>query len=351
MPTPTKRTRLTKQQASGEISQQTTVENTEHTTNNENPDNPTLSTPTRDEPSPENPFFVFSKSFLKSQSSDDYVIDEEAFKTSLTAHIKSLADKYKINNYTILFLHDGTDEISAWHANRIYKAAAAGNKKKPILLLIYSRGGSIEPAYLISKTCKKLSNDKFAVAIPRKAKSAATLISLGADEIHMGLMSELGPIDPQIGGYPALGIKNALEILSELSCKHPGASQMIGEYLNKKLDLRILGYFERINESAMQYAERLLQGKPIPSSTSAKKLADHFVNHYKDHSFVIDYDEAHSLLGGNLVKQETIEYAFANAVYESLDLFKILMGISGEKSFDYVGGIDDIRVFTTRKNE
>ena len=39
---------------------------------------------------------------------------------------------------------------------------------------------------------------KFRVIIPNEAKSAATLISLGADEIIMGPPSELGPIDAQI---------------------------------------------------------------------------------------------------------------------------------------------------------
>jgi hypothetical protein len=39
---------------------------------------------------------------------------------------------------------------------------------------------------------------------------------------------------------------------------------MLSEYIQEKLDLRILGYFERINESAMQYAERLLAGKNLP---------------------------------------------------------------------------------------
>jgi len=36
------------------------------------------------------------------------------------------------------------------------------------------------------------------VIIPHQAKSAATLISLGADEIIMGPSSELGPIDAQV---------------------------------------------------------------------------------------------------------------------------------------------------------
>jgi len=291
-------------------------------------------------------------------TSSSYVIapikepfDENLFKKVVGEHLSALAQKHGMADYTVLYLLDGQDELSSWHSNRIYKAASAAQKQKPLLLVVHSLGGSIEAGYLISKTCKRLSNEKFVVAVPRKAKSAATLLSLGADEIHMGLMSELGPIDPQIGGFPALGIKNALEILSDLACKHPGASKMLGEYIQGKLDLRILGYFERINESAMQYAERLLAGKVLPDDRTARNLADHFVNHYKDHGFVIDFDEARTLLGAAVVKQESAEYAFANAVYESFDFIRMALDILIGKDADLVGmGEGAVRVFNRKKD-
>jgi hypothetical protein len=39
---------------------------------------------------------------------------------------------------------------------------------------------------------------EFRVIVPNRAKSAATIIALGADEIVMGYCSELGPIDAQV---------------------------------------------------------------------------------------------------------------------------------------------------------
>ena len=97
--------------------------------------------------------------------------------------------------YQFLILHDAVDNITSFHSDTLY-AAANTTDSKPILLHIHSYGGRIEPAYLISKTLKRISADKFVAVVPRRAKSAATLIALGADEIHMGMMSELGPIDP-----------------------------------------------------------------------------------------------------------------------------------------------------------
>jgi len=112
--------------------------------------------------------------------------------------------------YDIVFLYDEHSQIRRYTSNRIYSAITGGshNPSKGLFLLVHTNGGKVEPAYLISKCCKK-SAPKFIVAVPRLAKSAGTLIALGADEIHMGIISELGPIDPQIGDYPALAARGA----------------------------------------------------------------------------------------------------------------------------------------------
>src|SRR5258708_1830409 len=44
------------------------------------------------------------------------------------------------------------------------------------------------------------------VIVPQSAMSAGTMIALSAKEILMGKHSNLGPIDPQIGGIPAHGV-------------------------------------------------------------------------------------------------------------------------------------------------
>lgn len=276
--------------------------------------------------------------------------DEARFKRIFSEHLDALATKHQVDSYTIIYLLDGEDSLSSWHSDRVYKAASKAPKEKDILLIVHSPGGSIESGYLIAKTCKRLSKEHFVVAVPRKAKSAATLLALGADQIHMGLLSQLGPIDPQFGGLPALGMKNALEILSDLACRYPGASQMLSEYISDKLDLRILGYFERANESAGQYAERLLTNKSLPQGRTPASLATHFVNHYKDHGFVIDYDEAEDLLGADLIKKETKEYKFSNAVYQSFEFAEFLLRvIVGDKALDIVGQSNEIRVFTKKR--
>ncbi len=66
------------------------------------------------------------------------------------------------------------------------------------LLLLDSQGGSALSAERIIRTCREYSPDgSFDVLIPSQAKSAATMICMGAGTIHMSPTSELGPIDPQ----------------------------------------------------------------------------------------------------------------------------------------------------------
>ena len=63
-------------------------------------------------------------------------------------------------------------------------------------LMLHSPGGDGETAIRIVRAaqsrCKELT-----VIVPDQAKSAATLLSLGAHHIMMGPASDLGPIDPQ----------------------------------------------------------------------------------------------------------------------------------------------------------
>jgi hypothetical protein len=64
-------------------------------------------------------------------------------------------------------------------------------------LYLYSQGGDTIVPWRLVNLVREFC-DEFCVLIPYKAHSAATLIALGADEIVMGPMSELSPIDPSI---------------------------------------------------------------------------------------------------------------------------------------------------------
>jgi hypothetical protein len=243
--------------------------------------------------------------------------------------------------YDFIFLYDESGSITRYTSNKIYSAVTdhSRSKGKQLFLLLHTTGGKIEPAYLISKCCRK-SADKFVVAVPRFAKSAGTLLALGADEIHMGIISELGPIDPQIGEYPALGLGSAVEHIATLCKKHPDAIEMLAKYLASSLNLHDLGYFERVSESAEQYAERLLSGKKLPTGQTAASIAYRFVHEYKDHGFVIDRDEAMEILGAEIVKSDSPEYKLANKIHEYMETVNLAYRVFKSHNCKLLGNLD-----------
>ncbi|MFI5260460.1 MAG: ATP-dependent Clp protease proteolytic subunit [Candidatus Paceibacteria bacterium] len=264
---------------------------------------------------------------------------------------KLIAEDEVGKNYRVLFLYDPTGSIADYDLNKIYDSIVdLSETKKKILLVIHSNGGSIEPAYLISKICKEIAG-KFIVAVPRKAKSAATLLALGADEIHMGPISQLGPIDPQVGGRPALGLGNALEYLARLVTKHPKSNEMFAKYLSFELDLKQLGYFERISESAVQYAERLLSDKELPDKLSANDVAKELTYSFKDHGFVIERKEATKWLGKYIVENSP-ELKLAEKLFNRLSDFDLYLG-SWRKKYLVLSGSTDRGgiIFMDKKDE
>ncbi len=225
-----------------------------------------------------------------------------------------------LDRYCCLALLEPENSIDSVDLDGVYSALAEqnSNRRKDVLLIIVSRGGNIEPAYQISKLCKSFARERFVVVVPRQAKSAATLIALGADEIHMGPLGQLGPIDPQLGGLPALGVAQALKTIAGLAEAYPGSSEMFARYLRLAVTIEQIGYCDRISESALQYAERLLSTK-VALAPTANGIARRLAYEYKDHGFVIDIAEATTLLG-NLVIGASVEIEVAEQLYRHFDL-------------------------------
>lgn len=67
-----------------------------------------------------------------------------------------------------------------------------------LCLVINSPGGDALAAERIVHICQTYSTDGFLVIVPRRAKSAATMIALGSNKVFMCETSELGPIDTQV---------------------------------------------------------------------------------------------------------------------------------------------------------
>ncbi len=250
-----------------------------------------------------------------------------------------ILQKYGMEKYCTLALLEPDDNIDAYDLDKVFGALSELNSKrdKDVMLLLLSSGGKVEPAYQISKLCRSFASKRFLAVVPRQAKSAATLIAIGADEIHMGPLAQLGPIDPQLGPLPALGVSQALKTIASLAQKFPGSADMFARYLQRVLTVEQIGYCDRVSESAEQYAVRLLSTKAsLPKS--AELIAKELVHEYKDHGFVIDIEEATMHLGTGWIKSGTAELAAAEEIYSHFEMVNFFLGFSQSKRLIVTGG-------------
>lgn len=100
--------------------------------------------------------------------------------------------------------------INVEDSEEILRAIKLTDPKVPIDLVIHTPGGLALAAKQIAMALKK-HPAKVTVFVPHYAMSGGTLIALAADEIVMDPNAVLGPVDPQLGQYPAASILAALE--------------------------------------------------------------------------------------------------------------------------------------------
>jgi hypothetical protein len=269
--------------------------------------------------------------FLKSASPQEV-------KDRFAKDAAEIMKKHGLEHTCCLALLEPSDSIDSFDLDGIFSALNTLNSdhERDVVLFLLSIGGSGEAAYQISKLCKSFAKSSFKVIVPRFAKSAATLLAIGADEIHMGPLGQLGPIDPQIDGLPALGVSRALMTIASVAAQYPKSAEMFARYLRLALTVEQIGYCDRISDSAMQYAERLLSTKPrlIPRASS---IAKELVHEYKDHNFVIDLDEAQKHLGSDWIKTGTTELKAAEALYNRFELVNFYYGLSHSKKILVTG--------------
>lgn len=100
--------------------------------------------------------------------------------------------------------------ISVEDSEEILRAIRSAPKDKPIDLIIHTPGGLVLAATQIARALKEHPAET-RVIVPHYAMSGGTLIALAADKIIMDPNAVLGPVDPQLGQYPAPSIVRAVE--------------------------------------------------------------------------------------------------------------------------------------------
>jgi ClpP class serine protease len=172
-------------------------------------------------------------------------------------------------------------------------------------LWLVSNGGCCHVAYRMWRALRARCC-RLRTVVPDAAKSAATLLALGSDEIVMGPASVLGPIDVQ-WDHP-YGIHEAIsgldfvkypDFLAKYAAEHIHSAEVaqffqpLAENVDGPLTMRIRDELE----VGSIYAEAVLSGRVQvpPANFCAKSVAKHFVYGFPSHNFSICRNQAANL--------------------------------------------------------
>lgn len=169
-------------------------------------------------------------------------------------------------------------------------------------VIIDSGGGDINSAFNLAMLFRQYGTEKLTFIIPRWAKSAATLLACGGNEILMTPIAELGPLDPQVTqlnalekryeNFSPLAIESTLDLIrNEYKC---GSKDMADKLIERLQFPLTLGSFKKTLEIGEEYLTTLLSTKMFDENEEEKirNLAKKVTLGYVDHGFCINLDEA-----------------------------------------------------------
>jgi ClpP class serine protease len=90
-------------------------------------------------------------------------------------------------------------------SEEIIRAIDMTDAELPVDLVLHTPGGLVLASLQIARAIQRRKG-KTTVYVPHYAMSGGTLIALAADEIVMAEHAVLGPVDPQVGQWPAASL-------------------------------------------------------------------------------------------------------------------------------------------------
>lgn len=182
-----------------------------------------------------------------------------------------------------------------------------GSKKK-LDFFIYSRGGNSDvPWGIVSMFREYCEQGSFSVLIPFRAHSAATVISLGADEIVMGRKGELGPIDITMASGPynptdsdksrlpisVEDVNGYFQLLEKIGCERPEEKLAAFQHLAREVHPLALGKVSRLLQQTELVTLKLLSTRAVPFAEERnREIARRLSSEIYSHSHTISRSEA-----------------------------------------------------------
>jgi hypothetical protein len=181
---------------------------------------------------------------------------------------------------------------------------------KKISLILYTIGGNTMSAWNVVNMLRMFS-DELEMIVPSRARSAGTLMCLGADVVVMTKQATLGPIDPSLnsplnpqipGASPDARASVSVEAVRgyiEMAKQDFGikGSREMAEILNQlsnKVHPLVLGSIFR-SRSQIQVVARELLKSQVKDTAKTKKIIDFLTSESGSHDYTINRREAKAL--------------------------------------------------------
>ncbi|MGA3322897.1 MAG: hypothetical protein ABSF45_00355 [Terriglobia bacterium] len=168
-------------------------------------------------------------------------------------------------------------------------------------LLLHTGGGDIDAAEkLMALVQATVGGAQLRVIIPDFAKSAGTLMTLGADTFIMSDSSELGTIDPQIWSddghgnvicHSVLSYLDAFKTQSDALRENP--QDPVASLMLSKMDPTTLRHYEAVRDRARSFAEGQLKRKGRNFSQITSALMD--IGRWPSHGQMIKWQDVRDL--------------------------------------------------------
>lgn len=169
---------------------------------------------------------------------------------------------------------------------------------RKLYLLINSPGGLIRSSYKVARAIRR-SFDKIVVFVPHIAASGGTLVVLAGNEIVMGMMSQLTPLDPiketEKGEVSALSVVRGFEHVTNFFKKvSPEDAPYPYRVIAEKYDAVEIDDAISVMEMMRNYAKEILEGSGY-SKERCEEIADKLVSGFLNHDEVITFEKARKI--------------------------------------------------------
>lgn len=150
-------------------------------------------------------------------------------------------------------------------------------------LFLHTPGGSIASAETIVDYLKKMFGKDIRAVVPQIAMSAGTMIACSCRSILMSNHSNLGPIDPQLRGVAALGVKEEFQRAIKEITDNP-AHVHVWQFIISQYTPTFLGECENAVERAKQFVRSQLEQNMLEQHPNRMAIAEQIVDKFMDFS-------------------------------------------------------------------